>query len=379
MNRLRLTVLPIALGAGLLLPFPAAGPSGNAPRIAPAGIDSLDDGPHVFWQDGKQPIVFYLCGGAFNAERFVPQDTLAFRGRCSDSTTMYRVAARAPTPERDTWNGVPRILAVSDIHGEYDAMVVFLQHAGVVDTAGHWTWGNGHLVVVGDVVDRGGRVTECLWFLYRLEREAAQAGGHVHVLLGNHEVMVMRDDLRYVNPRYTDGIVQYTGIRYPDLFGPDMELGRWLRSKPVVLKLNDIVFVHGGLAPELVTRGLSLSKLNAIARASLGLSSAALTFSDEPRLLFGSTGPLWYRGYISELTNRYPATTDEQLDTVRKFYGASTIVVGHTEIGQVTRLHDGHVFAIDVSVEQLGTLQGLLWEKGVFSMVTGSGEVLPWQ
>jgi hypothetical protein len=377
MNHLRIDLIPLVLGAGLLLsPSPAGAPS-DLHRATPAAADSLDDGPHVFWQDGKQPIVFYLCGGAFKAERFVPQDTITFRGRCADSTTQYHIPTRAPSPERDTWKGVPRILALSDIHGEYDAMVTFLQHAGVVDSAGHWAWRDGHLVVDGDVVDRGTRVTECLWFLYRLEQEAIRAGGRVHVVLGNHELMVMRDDLRYVNARYTDGIVRYTGVRYQDLFGPDMELGRWLRSKPVVLKLNDIVFVHGGLASELVTRGLSISKLNAIGRASIDLSSSALVFSDAPQLLFGSTGPLWYRGYISGLTGRYAATTDEELDAVMQFYGASSIVVGHTEIGQLTRLRDGKVFAIDVSLEELGTFQGLLWENGVFSLVTGAGTVQP--
>jgi hypothetical protein len=378
MNHLRISVAPLVLGAALFL-SPAAGPPNDSPRATPTAVDSLDDGPHVFWDVGKHPIVFYLCGEQFLAERLAPADTVAFTGRCADSTTEYRIPTRAPVPERDTWTEVPRILALSDIHGEYDAMVAFLQRAGVVDSTGHWAWRDGHLVVVGDVLDRGNRVTQCLWFLYRLEREAMQAGGRVHIVLGNHEVMVMRDDLRYVSARYTDGIVRYTGIRYQDLFGPDMELGRWLRSKPLVLKLNDIVFVHGGLAPELVTRGLSIGKMNAIARASIDLSSAALAFSDEPRRLFGSTGPLWYRGYISGLNDQYAATTAEELDAVLKFYGASTIVVGHTDIGQLTRLHDGRVFGIDVSVEVLGTFQGLLWEKGVFSLVTGTGEVQPWQ
>jgi len=377
MSHLRNGLIPLVLGAGLLLSLPAGRSPSASRRATPAAADSLDDGPHVFWQDGKRPIVFYLCGGAFSAARLSPRDTVAFTGRCADSTTEYRVPTRAPTPERDTWVGVPRILALSDVHGEYGAMVAFLERAGVVDAAGHWAWRDGHLVVVGDVVDRGNRVTECLWFLYRLEREAARAGGRVHLVLGNHEVMVMRDDLRYVNERYTNGIVRYSGIRYQDLFGPDMELGRWLRSKPLVLKLNDIVFVHGGLAPELATRGLGIGKLNAIARASIDLSSAALTFSDVPRLLFGSTGPLWYRGYIQGLNDQYAATTAEELDAVRRFYGASTIVVGHTDIGQVMRLRDGRVFGIDVSLETLGTFQGLLWENGVFSLVTGTGAVQP--
>ena len=378
MSRVRLGVIPLVVCTGLFLaPTPARSPGPTTARAA--APDSLDDGPHVLWQDGKQPIVFYLCGREIPMARPSPRDTITFTGFCTDSTTEYRVPTRPPTPDRDTWKNVPRILALSDIHGEYDAMVTFLQQAGVVDSAGHWTWGDGHLVIVGDVVDRGNRVTECLWFLYRLEREAARAGGRLHMVLGNHELMVMRDDLRYVNEKYTEGIVRYAGMHYRDLFGPDMELGRWLRSKPFVLKLNDIIFVHGGLAPELVTRGLSISKLNTIARASIDISSVALVFSDLPSLLFGSTGPLWYRGYLFAQNGRYTATTDEELDAVLRYYGASTIVVGHTDIGQLMRLHDGKVFAIDVSLEDLGAYQGLLWEKGTFSLVTGAGTVVPFE
>lgn len=377
MRRLRIGVLPLLLGAGLFLSAAAIRPRTAAPPAVGAVADSLDDGPHVYWPDTKHAIVFYLCGNTMKWAQLEPRDTLAFRGLCADSTTEYRLPSRPPRLARDTWTRVPRILAVSDIHGEYDALLAFLQHAGVIDSAGQWAWGNGHLVVLGDVVDRGQRVTECLWFLRRLEREAEQAGGHVHMVLGNHEMMVMRDDLRYVNEKYTEGIARLTGIRYQDLFGPDMELGRWLRSKPIVLKLNDIVFVHGGLAPELAARGLDIPRLNTIGRESLDVSSVALTFSDVPQLLLGSTGPLWYRGYLYPGEGRYPAATSAQVDSLLGFYGATTLVIGHTDIGQVTRFHDGRVYGIDVSLEVLGTFQGLLWEKGVFSVVDGLGTVMP--
>jgi hypothetical protein len=376
MRRPRIPVIPLVLGAGLLLSPTAIRPAAVAPAAAAAAPDSLNDGPHVYWQDGKHAVVFYLCRDSISAVRVEARDTLTFAGQCADTSATYRLPTRAPRPARDTWDRVPRILAISDIHGEYDALVAFLERARVIDAAGRWSWGDGHLVVVGDVVDRGGRVTECLWLLYRLEQEAQRAGGRVHVVLGNHEMMVMRDDLRYVHPRYTGGIVRYAGVRYPDLFGPDMELGRWLRSKPLVLKLNDIVFVHGGLAPELVTRGLDLRTLNAVGRESLDLSSVALTFSDVPALLLGSVGPLWYRGYFPGLGGQ-PAGDD--LGAVLRFYGATAVVVGHTEFGPVTQLHDGRVFAIDVPLEKLGSFQGLLWEKGRFSVVTGTGSVEPLQ
>jgi hypothetical protein len=286
------------------------------------------------------------------------------------------VPTRPYAPARATWTRGPRFLAVSDIHGEYDALIAFLRGAGVIDSAGAWSWGNGHLVVVGDLMDRGAKVTEVLWFLHRLEQEALRAGGHVHVTLGNHEMMVMRSDLRYVHERYTTGIARSMGIRYADLFGPDMELGRWLRSKPVVLRLNDVLFVHGGITPELAARGLSIAALNTQFRESLDLSSVTVAFSDTARLLLGSSGPLWYRGYLTARAGLYPEATIEEIDAVLKQYRATAVVVGHTEIGQVARLREGRVYAIDVDVDTLGGFQGLLWEDGVFSVVGGMGTTL---
>jgi hypothetical protein len=363
-----------ALGLALVVVPAALRPPPDAAPPAAAAPDSLDDGPHVYWQGDRTGVVFYLCRDSVRAERFEAADTLSFPGRCADSAEVYRLPTRSPRPARDTWDRVPRILALSDIHGEYDALVAFLRNARVIDAAGRWTWGDGHLVVVGDVVDRGARVTECLWFLRRLELDAERAGGRVHLVLGNHEVMVMRDDLRYVHPRYLSGIVRLTGVRYPDLFGPDMELGRWLRSKPFVLKLNDLVFTHGGLGPDLPARNLDIRRVNEIGRESLDLSSVALTFSDLPGLLLGSAGPLWYRGYLRGADS---ASADSALTAVLRFYHATAMVVGHTDVGQLTRRYGGRLYAIDVSLERLGAFQGLLWENGGFSLVTGAGAVEP--
>lgn len=364
------------LFAAALVPPPADGQAAAPP--APAASDSLDDGPHVYWPDDRHAIVFYLCRASVAAQRFEVRDTLAFRGLCADSATTYHLASRPPRPPRDTWDGVPRILAISDVHGEYDALVAFLEAAGVIDAAGRWNWGDGHLVVVGDVVDRGARVTECLWFLHRLEREAEQAGGRVHVLLGNHEMMVMRDDVRYVHDRYTNGIVRHLGVRYADLFGPAMELGRWLRSKPFVLRLNDVVFVHGGISPEVAGKALDLRTLNTVGRESLDLSSVALVFSDLPALLLRSGGPLWYRGYFQDGGTGDSASTDE-LRALLSFYGASAVVVGHTPMGGVNRFHEGRVFAIEPSARRRGAIEGLLWENGSFSVVRASGAVEPFE
>lgn len=343
----------------------------TAPIMA---VDSTNDGPHVYWMNDSSAVVFYCCDGQMLRPTLGALDTLRFNGLCDDSSNQYVMAVAEPEIEPYIFEDVKRVFAVSDIHGEYEHLIDLLQNSRVVDDKLHWSWGDGHLVVLGDVFDRGDRVTEILWFLHRMEREAKLAGGRVHLVLGNHELMVLRGDNRYVNEKYIDGVVRRTGIAHEDLYGPDMELGRWLRSKHVVIKLNDILFVHGGLAPDLVMHGLSLEGMNETARRGLDLRSYELVTSDTVRFLFGSTGPLWYRGYHRD-TDAYLQATSEQLGITLDFYDAEAVVVGHTEIGQVGTLYSGRVVGIDVPVQKLGSLQGLLWKRGKWFRVTGSGRL----
>ena len=102
--------------------------------------------------------------------------------------------------QADEWHfsGVERIVAVSDIHGAYGALVETLQEADVVDKRLAWSGGKTHLVITGDLLDRGPDSRRVMDLVMRLEIEAPRAGGRVHQLLGNHEVMNLIGDLRYV-------------------------------------------------------------------------------------------------------------------------------------------------------------------------------------
>ena len=355
-------------------------PRGVAAQTQAASPTALDDGPHVFWADATNAFVFYICDGEFKMGRMKVSGTFTFKGLCADSLVDRTITARAPKPAPFEYDGVDRIFTVSDIHGEYDALVAILRKAGVVDDELRWAWGTGHLVILGDVFDRGERVTECLWLIHRLEAEAEKAGGRVHYLLGNHEMMILRGDLRYVNARYSDGIVKMTRIAYPDLFGPDMEMGRWLRTRPTAVRLNGVLFVHGGLGPTALERKLTIADLNATAPKIIDMTSAALFFSDLPYYIQGSEGPFWYRGYFGPNTS-YPAITEAQLDSVLAFYQAKAVVVGHSEdtVATIKRLFGGRVYGIDVKLEELGGFEGLLWKGGEFYKVGVDGTVQPFK
>lgn len=334
---------------------------------------TLDDGPHVFWQDDTTAIVFYYCDSEMVSRVLPVEDTLRFQGLCGDTWIQYLIPPGTEKPPQDEIDGVSRWMAISDIHGEYEPLIEILINAGVIDRALHWNWGEGHLVINGDVTDRGAGVTECLWLIYQLEHEAKAAGGGVHYVLGNHELMVIKGDLRYVHQRYLDGIARRNRTPYDDLFGPDMELGRWMRSRQTLLRINQTLFVHGGVSPTIVQGGYDIAKLNNLVRRGLGYSSPRAYFSDTTKLLFGGLGPLWYRGYMMEMEGRYPQTTIEQIDSQLAFYNVGNIVVGHSQVDSIATFHDGRVIAIDVRVDKLGGQQALLWQDSKFYRVDASG------
>lgn len=194
----------------------------------------------------------------------------------------------------DDWkySDVNRIVAVSDIHGAYDAVVATFQKADIIDNNLAWVGGDTHLVITGDLLDRGPGSRKVMDLIMRLEREAPRAGGQVHQLLGNHEVMNLIGDVRYVaDSEYAAFTVEesvqereYWYQQYrkdqaadadeqvvrdefdqktpPGFFGhrrafrSDGYYGKWLLEKPLMIVINETAFVHGGAPPYVAEHGL---------------------------------------------------------------------------------------------------------------------------
>jgi hypothetical protein len=269
--------------------------------------------------------------------------------------------------EKAEWNGVKRMLVISDIEGQFEAFRKLLQGNGVIDENFNWTFGKDHLVLVGDFVDRGMMVTEVLWLIYSLEEKAKAAGGYVHYILGNHEIMNMSNDLDYVQERY----IQHAALMnkpYMQLFGPDAELGRWFATKNTVERVGNVLFTHGGISPYVNNLGISLKELNEITRPYY--TDTTYKYSD-PRLnlVYSDFGPFWYRGYYKE-----PRAVIEQIDSTLDFYGVRNIVTGHTIIAnEVRSLYKGKVFDVDVHHAE-GRSEALLIEDKKFWRVNTAGE-----
>lgn len=201
--------------------------------------------------------------------------------------------AMARPAAADTWRiaDVERIVAISDVHGDFAAMQATLKRAGIIDADNAWAAGAAHLVITGDLLDRGPDSRRAMDLVMQLEPQAIESGGRVHLLLGNHEVMNLVGDLRYVSeqefaafadeedPRDRDrwyrrdrerqGVADSAAVRaawdkrYPigyfahrRAFRPDGSYGRWLLKKPLIVVINDTAFVHGGLGPSVASLGL---------------------------------------------------------------------------------------------------------------------------
>ncbi len=350
-----------------------------------------------------------------------------------------------------------RIVAVGDIHGNYAGLVSILQRAGLVDDDTHWIGGDTTFVQTGDVFDRGVEVFEVLDLLMRLEDEAAATGGEVVALIGNHEGMNLTGFYRDVNPevyatfvdnksekrrkaafrdfkRYWQARAEALGfemsvirpeikdqwmaaippgwLEYNEALGPDGRYGAWLRKRPVAVVIDGVLFIHGGVGPDLA--GLSVAEINAKvseelaaydrlrevmigdrlvpSTAELGSLTNAYREQDPPDpalveladvenwFINSPEGPLWFRG-AARWDEEFEA---EQMVGLLAGVGAQRMVGGHSvqTKGHIGVRFAGRVFLIDTgmlsSVYEGGRPSALVIEAGTFTAVytDGSKEVL---
>lgn len=259
----------------------------------------------------------------------------------------FRVALRPPAAVEPDESVAPigePVFLLADTHGELEIAVALLRNQGVIDERLDWKFGRGRLVILGDVFDRGPNHTELLWLFYKLEAEAEAAGGRVHLILGNHEALVLTGDLRYLHAKYLRSADILRTSDYSQLFAKDTLLGQWLRTKPTVFKLGRVLCLHGGMSVGTVNDRWTLAELNAIVREWLHSEKS----EKSARLAFvsGRNGPLWYRGYFPKYSDG--EQTAREVLAVRKFYDVDRLAVGHTVVESVAVLHDGAVIGVQV-------------------------------
>jgi hypothetical protein len=284
------------------------------------------------------------------------------------------------------WEGVERVVAIGDLHGDYDNYMATLQAAGLVDRKGKWVGGETHFVQTGDVPDRGPDTLRILEHLDKLAKQAERKGGRVHSLIGNHEAMNVYGDLRYVHEgeyeafvtrnseslrdRYYERYLQAVEKQDPEgfaalpedyrdkwnlehplgwvehrqawdlAFSPEAEYGNRVLNQRVAVRINGTVFLHGGISGYYCRNSLeSLSRM---------VHDALRNFDPQnPGVLEDQYGPLWYRGLAGE----EPAAAPETVDAILAHHGIEHIVIGHTPTsGVIWPRYDGKVVMIDTGI-----------------------------
>lgn len=339
----------------------------------------LNDGPYVMHSD--QSVKQYTVQGTSVISKEISKEGI-LSVQSEEYQKRFDISLKNDHKiEQPEYSRPSKLFVLSDIEGNLEAFRKLLVSNGIIDSSNNWTFGKGHLVFAGDMFDRGNQVTECLWLMYSLEEKAKATGGYVHFVLGNHEIMNLSGDTRYVKEKYHQN-AELLGMSYIQLYSSNSELGRWLRTKNIVEKIGDLLFLHGGISPEVNSLPLTLTELNAHGRpfydrTSLARNSTDLTLQT---IYNNKTSPFWYRLYYLDAPIKYyPTDTLYKTSvsvvdqTLRKF-GVNHIVTGHTIVADTISVHyDGKVINTDTK-HAGGKSEALLIEGDRFYRVNAEGK-----
>lgn len=321
------------------------------------------DGPYVFYQ-GDKIVSHEISSSGLNTETYNKNDVnsnpLQLTVQTDQPGKSFGVTIKsALKQEPSEYERPDNIFILSDIEGNFPAFRKLLQANNVIDSNYNWIFGKGHLVLNGDFFDRGEQVTQCLWLIYMMEEKARISGGYVHFILGNHEIMNLNEVSRYLHPKYKSNS-QRLGKVYAELYDKNSELGRWLRTKNIMEKIGDILFVHGGIGKETSELPLSITQINDLARTYYDKDSIAKQSSNYylKTLFATTTSPFWYRLYYLEndmkvrigknsLDTLYKASR-EQVDRSLAKFKVNQIITGHTIVADTVSIHyEGKVINVD--------------------------------
>jgi hypothetical protein len=324
-------------------PAPAAAGSAAAgsAAVVPGGAGSANVGSAPVEHPGTSPLA---------------QGAAAPSAAGGASGTAAAASGSAPPASEQFRHAAPgRLIAIGDLHGDVSATRAALRLGGAIDDSDRWIGKDLTVVQTGDELDRGDEERDILDLFERLKTAAAASGGQVITLNGNHEVMNVQGDFRYVTP---GGITAFAGVRPRSPFAksapapfedraaaflPGGAYALELAKREVIAVVGDTVFVHGGVLPAHVRYGID--KLNSETRDWMSGNARGA-----PDIVASEDGPVWVRAYSLEPV---AASACDMLGEVLAALHVRRMVVGHTvQKTGITSGCDDRVYRIDVGLSR---------------------------
>jgi hypothetical protein len=285
------------------------------------------------------------------------ESSFAIAGRLSDHKQLYQIH-KNPQPLPEEIQNLDSILIIGQTNGAYWKLNRYLQSNKVIDADGHWTWGKGHLVFTGNIIGNNNQLTQHLWLLYKLEHEAAAAGGGVHFLLGEHEVMLAQGNFQPIN-KDEIAFLKTRNVSYTDQFNGQSVFGQWIRSRHTALRLNNLLIAYAGISPSFAENGSSLPQLNQQVRAALLQPATEAHPSLFPHVKPGHNN--LQQQYIDRLLEQYKAT--------------HLITANVIQDSIITDLN-GKVVSVSVNTDDWQQpMEGLLYRNGKLARLKQGGTI----
>ncbi len=296
-----------------------------------------------------------------------------------------------------------KLVAIGDLQGNLEGLEEILRATKLVSKSGRWAGGKAHLVQVGDIFGRAANPRGVVDRLRELASEARAAGGHVSVLIGNHEAEVVHryefecDPKEYLSFATGETLKKWQHERetaeeafwdldeesslplanlvkawemlhplgreaFRSAVGPGGEYGRWMMRLPTVIKIGDIILSHAGILPHWAEKGID--GINSRVRKDMGVDLYFPALPDG-NVLIDPDGPLWSREYAWG-----KRSSERRLLASLGILEASVQVMGHTPTrnSRIVARYGGRAIFVDTGIgrPKTGRISALVIEKGVF-------------
>jgi len=248
-----------------------------------------------------------------------------------------------------------RVVAVGDIHGDYEKLIKVLRHAKLINRRNNWIARDTILIQVGDLFDRGDDIIKILDLLFKLRDQAKSKRSVVYLIYGNHEINNIKGNYSRVS---SADMNSFKGVaNREEVLSVNGKYGKILRKEfNVTMTFNDSLFIHSGLTPEFAEMGIE--NMNTYVRdiltnvpsfdELLEMSKKNMTHPLYTTPILDEEGPLDSRSFVQE----DESTLCPKVEKTLELTNTKRMIVGHNVIdyGEIITRCDGKVIYIDIGL-----------------------------